>query len=56
MLTASVSLETLYADIEMLRTELRNCLDPEERRQIEREIAAAYDALSNRRDEPDDAQ
>ena len=56
MLTASDSLETLYADIEMLRAELRNCLAPDERRQIEREIAAAYDTLSNRRDKADDPQ
>jgi hypothetical protein len=48
MLTASDSLETLYADIDMLRAELRNCLDPEERRQIELELVAAYDALPKR--------
>jgi len=49
MLTTPDSIETLYADIDMLRAELRNCLDRDERRQIEAELAAARDALSAHR-------
>jgi hypothetical protein len=56
MLTASDSIETLYADINMLRAELSNCLDPEERRQIELELVATYDALSKRGNNAGDAQ
>jgi hypothetical protein len=56
MSTTSDSIETIYADIDMLRAELRNCLDRDERRQIEAELAAARAALSNHRGVGDDAQ
>ena len=56
MLTTPDSIETLYVDIDMLRAELRNCLDHDERRQIEAELAAARDALSTHRGVDDELQ
>jgi hypothetical protein len=56
MLTTSDSIETIYADIDMLRAELRNCLDRDERRQIEAEFAAARTALSTHRYVGDELQ
>jgi hypothetical protein len=56
MLTTSDPIETLYADIDMLRAELRNCLDRDERRQIEAELAAAHEVLSTGRNGSNDDQ
>jgi len=46
---------TTYELIEMLRTELRNCLDRKERRQIEAELADAMERQSSNEAAPDAA-